>query len=417
LIKKLRDEHILIVALAVGILVSWAGNAAIHSFILHEHSFVDELLFVGLAEEVSLHVLVILEFVIFGVIFYRIFVKRNLIEKSLQESEQRWATTLSSIGDGVIATNPAGEITFLNAEAEKLTGWTLSEASNKPLETVFRIINEITREEVENPVSKVLETGHVAGLANRTILVNKNGVEVAIDDSAAPIRNKEDKITGAVLVFRDISQSRQAEKELEVSKEFSESIIESISEALMVIDPKDYRIIAANSVTWKTLGLRAEDVIGKFCYQATHNRQTPCEAPHNCPIREVLVTGKVATATHLHFDKEHNKIYVEISAYPFLEDNGVVTKVVHVARNITERKMFEEKLKENSQRIELINEKLRVVGGLTRHDVRNKLSAITGYAYLLKKKHPDQADIVEGLGKMEQAVKESMRIFEFAKNV
>jgi PAS domain S-box-containing protein len=199
--------------------------------------------------------------------------------------------------------------------------------------------------------------------------------------------------------------------------QFSESIIESISEALMVIDPKDYRIIAANSVTWKTLGLRAEDVIGKFCYQATHNRQTPCEAPHNCPIREVLVTGKVATATHLHFDKEHNKIYVEISAYPFLEDNGVVTKVVHVARNITERKMFEEKLKENSQRIELINEKLRVVGGLTRHDVRNKLSAITGYAYLLKKKHPDQADIVEGLGKMEQAVKESMRIFEFAKNV
>jgi len=211
--------------------------------------------------------------------------ERKKIEGQLRDSEQRWATTLTSIGDGVIATNTTGEITFLNTEAEKLTGWKLSEAINKPLKNVFRIINGFTHMEADNPVSKVLETGRVAGLANNTLLVRKNGTEVAIDDSAAPIRIEDNKMIGVVLVFRDI----------------------------------------------------------------------------------------------------------------------------------TERKKAEEELNRTMDQLVLVNEKLGVVGSLTRHDVRNKLSAVTGYAYLLKKKHKDQADIVEGLNKMEQAVKDSVKIFEFAK--
>jgi PAS domain S-box-containing protein len=341
--------------------------------------------------------------------------ERKEAEGALRASEQRWATTLASIGDAIIAVNTAGEITFLNAEAEKLTGWPLSEALHKPIKAVFRIINEYTRLEIDNPVSKVLETGQVVNLANHAILVTKNGAEIPIDDSAAPIRIEDGKIMGVVLVFRDISERRQAETELEVSKEFNESIVESISEALLVIDPKNYQIVAANSEAYKELNLRKEDLIGKTCYQATHNSSTPCDAPHNCPLREVLVTGKVATANHVHFDKDQNKIYTEISAYPFLENEGVITKVVHVTRNVTERKKAEAKLKENRDRIEVMNEKLRVVGRLTRHDVRNKLSAVTGYAYLIKKKHSDQIDIVDGLGKMEQAVKDSVEIFEFAR--
>ena len=85
--------------------------------------------------------------------------------------------------------------------------------------------------------------------------------------------------------------------------------------------------------------------MGKTCYEVTHNRQTPCEAPHNCPLQEVLETGKVATANHIHFDKDQNRIDVEISAYPFLDNEGKITKIVHVARNVTERKKAEEKIK------------------------------------------------------------------------
>jgi PAS domain-containing protein len=90
---------------------------------------------------------------------------------------------LASIGDAVIATDIAGKVTFMNGVAEQLTGWTLSEASLKPVKDVFNIVNEQSRVEVEDPVSKVLEKGMICGLANHTVLIRKNKTEVAIDDS------------------------------------------------------------------------------------------------------------------------------------------------------------------------------------------------------------------------------------------
>ena len=109
----------------------------------------------------------------------------------MRESEQRWATTLASIGDAIIATDVSGGIIFMNGVAEDLTGWTLNEASLKPIKEVFNIVNEQTHDEVENPVSKVLEKGLIVGLANHTVLIRKNKTEVAIDDSGAPIKDKD----------------------------------------------------------------------------------------------------------------------------------------------------------------------------------------------------------------------------------
>ena len=213
---NLTDQKKLLLGLIIGFLSFYLSNAAVHSFVFKDHSFLEEATFsTGNPEDIFVHILVLCEFVIFGIFLYRLFVKRNLAEEKLRESEQRWVTTLASIGDAVIAINYVEErLRFLNAEAEKLTGWTSSEASNKPLKTVFKIINEYTRKELENPISKVLETGQIAGLANNTILVNKNGTEVPIDDSAAPIKNKYGKITGVVLVFRDISEPDKLRKNL-----------------------------------------------------------------------------------------------------------------------------------------------------------------------------------------------------------
>ena len=132
-------------------------------------------------------------------------------EDALRESEQRWATTLSSIGDAVIAADVAGRITFMNAVAEELTGWTLKDASTRLVTDVFQIINEQTRSAVESPVAKVLREGMIVGLANHTILVKKDGTEVPIDDSGAPIRDEYGNTTGVVLVFRDITERKQAE--------------------------------------------------------------------------------------------------------------------------------------------------------------------------------------------------------------
>jgi signal transduction histidine kinase len=112
--------------------------------------------------------------------------------------------------------------------------------------------------------------------------------------------------------------------------------------------------------------------------------------------------------------KDGKEIFVNGNACPVFKEGKVVSTVAFFL-DITERKKYEEKLREGTRRIELMNEKLRVVGGLTRHDVRNKLAAVNGYAYLLKKKYADQPETLDRIGKIEQAVKESVKIFEFAK--
>jgi PAS domain S-box-containing protein len=145
--------------------------------------------------------------------------ERKKAEEALRESEQRWATTLASIGDAVIATDIDAKITFMNAVAEELTGWTLSEAMANPVTKVFDVVNEQTRQKAENPVTKVLEKGNGVGLADHTILVRKDGTEVPIDDSGSPIRDSKGKTTGVVLVFRDITERKQVEEAVKESEE------------------------------------------------------------------------------------------------------------------------------------------------------------------------------------------------------
>jgi len=131
------------------------------------------------------------------------------------KAQKEWShTILHSIGDAVIATNAEGAITFMNPVAETLTGWTLAEARQKPLADVFRIVNEQTRETVENPIDKVRRLNRVVGLANHTILICKNGQEFAIDDSGSPIRDASGAMAGIVLVFRDVTQQRSLEAAL-----------------------------------------------------------------------------------------------------------------------------------------------------------------------------------------------------------
>src|SRR5262249_35018879 len=118
--------------------------------------------------------------------------------------EKEWLrTTLTSIGDAVIATDLDGLITLMNPVAEKLTQWKSSEAIGRPLADVFRIVNQETRQPVENPVDKVRRLKHVVGLANHTVLISRSGQDFAIDDSGAPIRDSNGKIVGIVLIFRD----------------------------------------------------------------------------------------------------------------------------------------------------------------------------------------------------------------------
>jgi PAS domain S-box-containing protein len=133
----------------------------------------------------------------------------------LAEQRERLRVTLSSIGDAVIATNDTGMITYLNPVAEELTGWNSSAAIGRHLAEVFRIVNESSRRAVEDPAMRVIREGRTVGLANHTVLITRDGRERPIDDSAAPIHNQRGEITGVVLVFRDITRRRAAERKLQ----------------------------------------------------------------------------------------------------------------------------------------------------------------------------------------------------------
>jgi len=143
-------------------------------------------------------------------------------EEALKKSEQRWATILKSIGDAVITTNKAGKIKFMNSVAEDLTGWELHDAMHKPVKDVFKIIKGQTRIEAENPVNKYIMLGRAADRANDNILIRKDGMEISIDGSRAPIKNKKGKTKGAVFTFHVTTEPKYVDEGMIKAREEAE---------------------------------------------------------------------------------------------------------------------------------------------------------------------------------------------------
>ncbi|MEA5465005.1 EAL domain-containing protein [Leptothoe sp. PORK10 BA2] len=139
---------------------------------------------------------------------------RKLLEIALETEKEIAQVTLDSIGDAVITTDARGRVNYLNPVAETMTGWTTQTAHGRPLVQVFNVINETTREPALNPVDRVLSSGLVTGLANHTVLVRRDGQEFSIEDSAAPILNRQKRLIGVVMVFHDVTQSRSMAREL-----------------------------------------------------------------------------------------------------------------------------------------------------------------------------------------------------------
>jgi PAS domain S-box-containing protein len=176
----------------------------------------------------------------------------------LHESREWLRTTLHSIGDAVIACGADSNVEFMNTVAEELTGWSMAEAIGKPLQQVFHIIHELTREDAENPVEKVRRLNTVIGLANHTALVSRNGTEYVIDDSAAPIRDKDGSMIGIVLVFRDVTDQRRTEaaliatEKLAVAGRLAASIAHEIHNPLDSVANLHYLLARENDLDKRT---------------------------------------------------------------------------------------------------------------------------------------------------------------------
>ncbi len=164
--------------------------------------------------------LLLLAFIILSAVtIFRSLAHRERLYREAAATAERFHVTLRSIGDAVIATGVDKKITFINAVAQELSGWTEAEALGQPISQVFRVVNETTRDPVENPLDQAIATGAIVGLDNHTLLITRNGSEISIDDSGSPIRDRDGSITGAILVFRDISARRRTERQLKESNE------------------------------------------------------------------------------------------------------------------------------------------------------------------------------------------------------
>jgi PAS domain S-box-containing protein len=181
--------------------------------------------------------------------------ERKRAEEAVREQREWLRVTLASIGDAVIATDAEARVTFINPVAAQLTGWPEEEATGQTIEQVFRIINEQTRKPAEDVVGRVLRDGRVAALANHTALLSRNGREIPIEDSAAPIMDKAGGVSGVVLVFHDVTEQRRAQERIESIARFPD---ENPNPVLRVSDEGELLYANRNSTIllrhlgWKT---------------------------------------------------------------------------------------------------------------------------------------------------------------------
>lgn len=295
---------------------------------------------------------------------------KHKMESKLKENESWLSTILKSIGDAVVVTDAESKIQFMNDVAQFLTGWECEKAMGKPLVDIFNIVNEKTREKVEDPVAKVIRKGTIVGLANHTILISKDGTEIPIDDSGAPIRDEKGNIIGIVLVFHDIIERYEAEKKLQESEKRYRSLYKHALSGLYRSRISDGKILLANKIVADMLGYESvEELTKEFKFSEAYSQERRLEL-----IRILEKEGSVGDFEIEVKKKDGKKIDLIVSAKIFPEDGYIEGAMI----DITERKHLEHQVRQ-AQKMESIG---TLAGGIA-HDFNNLLMGIQGYASLM----------------------------------
>jgi two-component system, cell cycle sensor histidine kinase and response regulator CckA len=272
-------------------------------------------------------------------------------EKILRESEETLRITLHSIGDAVVSTDMQGCVLDMNPVAEALTGWRKKEAYRQPLERVFHIINEKTRLPVESPVINVLKSGNIVGLANHTLLISKDGQEIPIADSGAPIRNDAGEITGVVLVFRDQTQERGAQEALESNYTLLRIVGETARFGGWDVD------LEKNITNWSDTVADIHEMPHGYApaveeailFYAPEWREKISQVFTDCAQKGLPYDEEMEIIT-----SKGNRVWVRTIGRAVKDGNGNIIKVQGSFQDITESKLAAEVLQEREDRLSKI---------------------------------------------------------------
>ena len=264
----------------------------------------------------------------------------RIAEARAHRGREVFRVTLRSIGDAVITTDNEGRITYLNEVAEAVTGWSHNEALGQPLERVFDIVNEITLQAVENPATRALREGVVLGLANHTLLIKKDGQQCPIDDSAAPIRDEQGHVSGCVLIFRDVTAQRLAERDKAnqlLTAQLLASIVASSNDAI-IAKSLDGIIQSWNAAAERLFGFTAEEAVGRHISLVI--------PPERIAEEDQIVDSLRAGQRIEHFETERLRsdgqhITVSLTISPVKDASGNVIGASKIVRDVSTRKRAE----------------------------------------------------------------------------
>lgn len=269
----------------------------------------------------------------------------------LRRQKEMLGVTLSSIGDGVIVTDDKARITFLNEVAETLTGWKADEAMGRPCGAVFNIVNESSRKPVESPVEKVLRDGVIVGLANHTVLIRRDGTELPIDDSGAPIREADGRVRGVILVFRDFTDHKKAENKLKRNEERYRALVTAAAQVNWVTNADGQ--IAEESPSWQAFtGQTFEEWYGWGWLDAIH----PDDRKQASEVWSKAVAGRTTYISEYRVRKvDGSYCWMAARGVPVLSADGSVVEWVGMNTDITKRIEWGQKLQHSKEEAETAN--------------------------------------------------------------
>lgn len=340
-----------------------------------------------------------------------ILLARQRAEEALRKESERLRVTLASIGDAVISTDVQGRVTFMNAKAEFLAGWSEADALGLPLPDVFRIINEETRQPVDNPVEKVLREGKLIELASHTVLIAQDGKECHIDASAAPMRDDKEQVVGVVLVFHDITRRKKAER----ATAHLAAIVESSEDAIIS------KTLSGIIMTWNK---GAEKLFGYSVSEAVGQPVTMLIPPEYVDEEPKILEKIRRGETVDHYEtvrrrKDGTHIDISLTVSPIREEGGNIIGASKIARDITDRKRAEEErtkililAQEARKEAETANRTKDEFLATVSHELRTPLNAILGWARLLRAGRLDQAGVTRAYETLENNARAQAQLIE-----